>query len=230
MSPRLTDTSPERERNAARTREAILDAAERLFAEQGYEATSLSQVGKSAKVSRATPGYFYGSKPELYRAVLDRCFSEVLGAVRTGRERALASGESPEVVLGGAVSDYFDFLVARPNFVRLLEREALTTRGILPEASVELQAGREALAALAVELGLDPGPSGDAAQLLLSIISLCWFPLVHAETVAPAIGVSLDGPAALAQRKRHVINLVLYGVLGRPALTPIVQSSAGNPA
>src|SRR5512143_744876 len=118
-------TSPERERNAAKTREAILDAAERLFAEQGYEATSLSQVGKAARVSRATPGYFYGSKPDLYRAVLDRCFGEVLGAVRTGRDRALASGESPEVVLEGAVSDYFDFLVARPNFVRLLEREAL---------------------------------------------------------------------------------------------------------
>jgi len=223
-------TAPERERNAARTREAILDAAERLFAEQGYDATSLSQVGRAAKVSRATPGYFYGSKPALYRAVLDRCFGEVLGAVRTGRERALASGESPEVVLQGAVSDYFDFLIARPNFVRLLEREALTARGILPEAAVELQAGREALAALAVELGLDPTPSGDAAHLLLSIISLCWFPQVHAETVAPAIGVRLDGDAALTQRKRHVINLVLYGVLGRPALTQMAQSSAGDPA
>lgn len=223
-------SSPERERNAAKTREAILDAAERLFAEQGYEATSLSQVGKAARVSRATPGYFYGSKPDLYRAVLDRCFGEVLGAVRTWRDRALASGESPEVVLEGAVADYFDFLVARPNFVRLLEREALTARGILPEAAVEVQAGREALAALAVELGLDPGPSGHAAHLLLSIISLCWFPLVHAQTVAPAIGVRLAGPAALAQRKRHVIDLVLYGVLGRPALTPMVPSSAGNPA
>src|SRR5690348_17575285 len=101
-------TAPDRERNAARTREAILDGAERLFAAQGYEATSLSQVGQDAGVSRGTPGYFYGSKAELYRAVLDRCFSEVRQAVQVGRERALASGETPEVVLEGAVSDYFE--------------------------------------------------------------------------------------------------------------------------
>jgi TetR/AcrR family transcriptional regulator len=228
LDPTDAMTSPERERNASRTREAILDAAERLFAEQGYEATSLSQVGHLAGVSRATPGYFYGSKPELYRAVLDRCFGEVLQAVQAGRERALASGESAEVVLEGAVSDYFDFLAARPNFVRLLEREALAGPGLLPEAAVELRAGREALAALAGELGLDPTPSGDAAQLLLSIIALCWFPLVHGGTVAPAVGVDLSGPTALAQRKRHVIDLVLYGALGRPAAAPTMQPSAGD--
>jgi TetR/AcrR family transcriptional regulator len=221
-------SAPERERNAARTRAAILDAAERLFAQQGYGATSLSQVGKMAGVSRATPGYFYGSKPDLYRAVLDRCFGEVSQAVRAGRDRALASGESAEVVLEGAVSDYFDFLVSRPNFIRLLEREALAARGTLPEAAVEVQAGREALAALAVELGLDPSPSGEAAHLLLSIIALCWFPLVHASTVAQAVGVKVDGAAALARRKRHVIDLVRYGVQGRSALAPMAQPSAGS--
>src|SRR3954467_5730167 len=106
---------PECERNAPKTRGAILDAAERLFAAQGYEATSLTQVGQAAGVSRGTPGYFFGSKPDLYRAVLERCFSEVRHAVQAGRERALASGEGPEVVLEGAVGDYFDFLVARPH-------------------------------------------------------------------------------------------------------------------
>jgi TetR/AcrR family transcriptional regulator len=217
-------TTPDRERNPARTREAILDSAERLFAEQGYDATSLSQVGQEAGVSRGTPGYFYGSKPELYRAVLDRCFTEVHHAVQAGRERALASGETPEVVLEGAVCDYFDFLVARPNFVRLLEREALTAAGVLPEALAEVQVGREAVAAMAVELGLDPAPSGDAAQLLLSIIALCWFPLVHAGTIAPAVGVGLGNPAALDQRKRHVVDLVLYGVHGRPSVTHGIDS------
>jgi AcrR family transcriptional regulator len=207
----------ERERNPDRSREAILDAAEHLFAEQGYDATSLSQVGQAAGVSRGTPGYFFGSKPELYRAVLDRCFGEVRRAVATGRERALASGESSDVVLAGAVGDYFDFLVARPSFLRLLERQALGGgSGALPGAD-HLEAGHEALAALAQEVGLDAGPSGDAAQLLLSIVSLCWFPLIHAHTVAPAVGVALDGPVALERRKRHVIDLVLYGVQGRTA-------------
>src|SRR5919198_4712366 len=106
---------PEKERNPERSRTAILDAAERLFASKGYDATSLNEVGQAAGVSRGTPGYFFGSKAELYQAVLDRCFAEVRDAVRAGRARALASGESSETILAGAVSDYFDFLAARPN-------------------------------------------------------------------------------------------------------------------
>jgi len=209
---------PEKERDANRSRSAILDAAERLFADQGYDATSLTQVGAAAGVSRGTPGYFFGSKAELYQAVLDRCFGEVRDAVRAGRDRALASREAADTILAGAVSDYFDFLAARPNFVRLIEREALN--GVrLPDAAGHLSAGQEALAAISLELGLDDSPSGDAAQLLLSIIALCWFPLIHARTVAPAVGVQLDTAEELERRKRHVVNLVLHGLRGSSSLT-----------
>ena len=211
-------TTPERIRDAERSRAAILDAAERLFAELGYEATSLTQVGAIAGVSRGTPGYFFRSKAELYQAVLDRSFAEVREAVRAGRERALASNESPETILAGAVSDYFDFLAARPNFVRLIEREALNGSR-LPEGHNAFSAGQEALAAIGAELGLDAAPSGEAAQLLLSIISLCWFPMIHGRTVAPAVGVRLDDAEELDRRKRHVIDLVLHGIRGTAAVT-----------
>ncbi|HEU4954076.1 MAG TPA: helix-turn-helix domain-containing protein, partial [Gemmatimonadales bacterium] len=92
----------ERERNPARSRAAILDAAEKLFAEKGYDATSLSEVGAAAGVSRGTPGYFFGSKQELYDAVLERCYEEVRQAVRAGRARALASQQPAEAILAGA--------------------------------------------------------------------------------------------------------------------------------
>jgi TetR/AcrR family transcriptional regulator len=211
-------TKSDRIRDAERSRAAILDAAERLFAEHGYDATSLTQVGAAAGVSRGTPGYFFRSKSELYQAVLDRCFTEVREAVRAGRARALASNESPETILAGAVSDYFDFLTARPNFVRLIEREALNGSR-LPDGVSHLSAGQEALAAISAELGLDDAPSGEAAQLLLSIIALCWYPMIHARTVAPAVGVRLEEAGEIEQRKRHVIGLVLHGLRGSTALS-----------
>jgi TetR/AcrR family transcriptional regulator len=218
----------EKDRNAARSRVTILDAAERLFATKGYEATSLTDVGAAAGMSRGTPGYFFGSKAELYQAVLDRCFGEVRDAVRAGRDRALASSQSSDAILAGAVSDYFDFLAARPNFVRLIEREALSGGGPL-EGVGHLSAGQEALAAISVELGLDDSPSGDAAQLLLSIIALCWFPLVHARTVAPAVGVSLDDADDFQRRKRHVVHLVLHGLRGLSTpLTSTLTEPAGH--
>ena len=218
------ETRPDRSRDAERSRASILDAAERLFAGQGFDATSLTQVGAAAGVSRGTPGYFFRTKAELYQAVLDRSLAEVRDAVRIGRERALASNESAETILAGAVSDYFDFLSARPYFIRLIEREALSNAP--PPAGVDhLSAGQEALAAISAELGLDDSPSGEASQLLLSIISLCWFPLIHARTVVPAVGVSLSDPDALERRKRHVISLVLHGLRGAPVASTSTEPS-----
>jgi AcrR family transcriptional regulator len=216
---------PDRERNPVRTRAAILDAAEKLFAQKGFEATSLNEVGTAAGVSRGTPGYFFGSKSDLYQAVLDRSFTEVREAVRAGRARALASNQTPDAILAGAVSDYFDFLAARPNFIRLIEREALNGGSQLDEVS-HLSAGQEALTAISAELGLDDSPSGEAAQLLLSIIALCWFHLIHARTVAPAVGVTLENADDLERRRRHIVGLVLNGLAGleRPVTSTLTPS------
>ncbi len=204
----------DKERNAARSREAILNAAELLFAEQGYEGTSLNQVGAAAGVSRATPGYFFGSKDLLYHAVLERCFGRVRAAIRSGRDRALASQEPSEVVLAGAVAEYFDFIMANPNFVRLMEREALSGAEQLqrlPSATI----AAEAVSAISEELGLDTTQGVEAAHLVLSIIGLCWFPAVHARTVMPALGFNAADDTFREQRKQHVVDLVLRGVQGR---------------
>lgn len=208
-------TLRERGRNADRSREAILDAAEQLFAERGYEATSLSEVGTRAGVSRATPSYFFGSKADLYRAVLDRAFAEVRLAVQSGRQRALASHHPPEVVLAGAVGEYFDFLAARPNFVRLMEREALGNGPAGTDVPPRLAAGQEALAAMSEELGLGQATSADNAHLLVSIVSLCWFPLVHGATLLRSIGLDASAPEFGEARKRQIVDLLLHGVAGR---------------
>jgi len=76
-------------------------------------------------------------------------------------------------------------------------------------------ATQEALAALSDELALDPERPGEAAQLLLSVIGLCWFPLVHSKTMLRALGINATTPEFLQARKRHVIDLVLSGTLGR---------------
>lgn len=206
----MTTTLPvgrEKERNPIRSREDILDAAERLFAARGYEATSLSDVGREAGLSRAAPGYFFGSKSELHRAVLERCFEEVRAAVRVGRDRALASGESPEVIVAGVVSDYFDFVASRPSFVKLVQREALSDRRTLEGMPVGLATGREMTAALTQELGLDAGDEPEVTQMLFSLIALTWFPHIHGETLGRVVGLDPGQWNYLDERKRHVTEL-----------------------
>jgi AcrR family transcriptional regulator len=62
---------------SATTKERILDAAERLFAEKGVDATSLRQVTGAAGVNVAAIHYHFGSKEELLRAVIGRRFDPV---------------------------------------------------------------------------------------------------------------------------------------------------------
>jgi AcrR family transcriptional regulator len=54
------------------TRVRILDAAELLFMEHGYEATTLRQITATAGVNLAAVNYHFGSKDDLFEAVLTR--------------------------------------------------------------------------------------------------------------------------------------------------------------
>ena len=57
---------------SAGTKTRILDAAEALFTEHGYEATSMRQLTAAAGANLAAVNYHFGSKEELFQAVLTR--------------------------------------------------------------------------------------------------------------------------------------------------------------
>jgi AcrR family transcriptional regulator len=63
--------------SADQTKERILDAAERLFAEQGFDATSLRAVTAAAGTNLAAVNYHFGSKSALLPAVVARILTPV---------------------------------------------------------------------------------------------------------------------------------------------------------
>lgn len=65
-------TAPADNRNAPDTKLRILDAAEALFMEHGFEATSLRALTSSAGVNLAAVNYHFGTKEELFQSVLTR--------------------------------------------------------------------------------------------------------------------------------------------------------------
>jgi AcrR family transcriptional regulator len=58
--------------NPSETKERIIDAAERLFAQQGFHCTSLRTITREAKVNLAAVHYHFGSKESLLEAVFER--------------------------------------------------------------------------------------------------------------------------------------------------------------
>jgi TetR/AcrR family transcriptional regulator len=202
-----------RRRDPDRSRQAILDAAEQVFAREGYDGASMAAIGKAAGVSGTLPGYFFGDKATLYAAVIDRLFEErnraleELGRAATAvlkEEDGLRRGL--EVLVGG----YLRFLLARPTFVQLMARDALemtrSGRATEPRHSAAYESSvRGFLAALSPP----PGPGVEPDQLLISIVALCFFPLEHDATMLAGMGYRAWTPAFVGKRTEHVVDILL---------------------
>ena len=79
------------------TKDRILDAAESLFMEHGYEATSLRSITGAAGVNLAAVNYHFGSKEELFQAVLTRRL-DPMNQERLDLLAALESEAAPNAV------------------------------------------------------------------------------------------------------------------------------------
>lgn len=100
--PGASDLMPEQKNNHD-TRERILDIAERLFMENGYEATSMRLITSAADVNLAAVNYHFGSKEALLREVFRRRLSwlnhERLRALDQLEEQAAGAPLKPSQIL-----------------------------------------------------------------------------------------------------------------------------------
>jgi TetR/AcrR family transcriptional regulator len=206
-------TAAAKVRDAKRSKIAILTAAERLFAEDGFERTSLGDIGAAAGLSRGTPSYFFGSKDALYVAVLERIFAERQVATAdafTALDTWVRDGSgSLAAALEQAVEGYLAFLLARPAFVRLLQREDLSGGHRLRAASPNSLAMTDAFTALrgvADARGLRPFNVDDAVMLF---VSLTFSPLTQRATFLASLEQDFESPAT----RRHHVSLVVDQLL-----------------
>lgn len=192
---------------ATASKNAILDAAEALFAEKGYDATSLQEISDQAGVTRGLPNYFFGSKEDLYRAVLERVFTlsltqELLTFIRDQKQRP---GSTPAEGLRIVIERIFDFFMTHPTFIRITEWEALNGGRFLGNLPTLVATLREALQVLHEEVGWQ----SDAEEFIIDLTALCWFPVAQADTFLKPLGVDVRDPDFLARRKQHVVNVLL---------------------
>jgi len=80
------------------------------------------------------------------------------------------------------------------KYPRLIEREALQNARFLKTRSAYLEVFRAGLDLIQAEIAQPNIRQVDPAQLLLSIIVLCWFPLVHTETFLRPLGIDTSNP------------------------------------
>jgi AcrR family transcriptional regulator len=104
------------------TQEAqILDVAERLFAQGGYEATSMRDVAEGAGVNVAALYYHCGSKREIFQLIYARVVEKIAAFVG----ETFAAGGAFEEIAARIVDRVIELFVQHPSVPRLLERAHL---------------------------------------------------------------------------------------------------------
>lgn len=94
------------EERSARSRAAILDAALRLFSQQGFRGTNLRQIAEEAEVSTGAVYHHFRDKDEIFTVLLDQ-YWEAIASPDLPVNRALAAGAFPDrlVELGQAARE-----------------------------------------------------------------------------------------------------------------------------
>ncbi len=89
----------------------IREVAQQLFFEQGYAATSTTQIAKEVGCTQALVHYYYRTKENLFRQIF---LEQVLAALNV-IGRSLANEESFDRFIEQAISMYFDALSSNPR-------------------------------------------------------------------------------------------------------------------
>ena len=118
--------------DSSSTQDAILDAAERLFARQGFTATTIKEIGKEAAVNPALLYYYYDSKETLYRAMLQR----ILGALLTRGSDAIEGAGTHADRVRAFIRAQAKLLGEHPHFPQLLVRELVDHQAAHAEQAI----------------------------------------------------------------------------------------------
>lgn len=102
------------------TRAALLDAAEKLFLEKGYEAVSIREITEAANANVAAINYHFSGKVNLYREVLCRCFAEVADKKVTLINN-LGDSASLYDIIEAYVRSHFEDMLVNQKSERLLQ-------------------------------------------------------------------------------------------------------------
>ena len=125
----LTHAGPEaastykRGRSSRVTREMILQAALREFAEQGYDGATTASIARRVGVTQPLVHYHFGSKEALWRSTVAWLFERLDTRIATSEQEVAGMGPAARLVT--LTYDFIDFFVEHPELARLMVNEGI---------------------------------------------------------------------------------------------------------
>ena len=212
-------TAGVREHSAQQTRESILRAAIKVFAQHGYDGGSVEKISRLAKSYDRMIYYYFGSKEGLFIEVLETIYRRMNDA-----EAELALDVSqPVKALEQVVHFVLDYYRAHPEFVTLLNTENLHKGKHIVKSLRAKEYSSPAIAVIGdiLQSGVAQGLfRADISARDVYVVSAAtgYFYMSNRYTLTAFLGESVDAPQAVAQWKSFVLDTVFRVV--NPAVQP----------
>lgn len=219
-----------RPRDAEKTREAILNAAEAVFAEHGFDGARVDAIAETSGYNKSLIGQYFGDKLGLYAEVIKRMDRDIteLGA------RVLAPLLEDETLVSDAgrfrtflettIGMLFDHMLGHPRLVRIILWEQAegwqTFTKIFSQFDTEDNDQLRVLFYKARKAGLLRSDFDPLIQLTLAeqicgsyLTAIPLYQMFHP-------GEDLSSAAALVQAREYIIAFVVRGLMGDPNPSP----------
>jgi TetR/AcrR family transcriptional regulator len=213
-------------RNAENTRQAILNAAELVFSEHGFDGARVESIAAASGYNQSLIFRYFGDKLGLYAEVLrqvdgqaNEFLGQLLGTLLSD-DSIREDAQRFRAFLTDAIGAFYDFMVAHPRVMRMMLWEHAegwqTYTKLASLFNLEGLDMLESLFSRVQKAGL-LRPDFDPFVLFLLAEQICWsFPtsLPFYQMVLP--NKDFSSPEALAGFREQIIDFIVAGMLVNP--------------
>jgi AcrR family transcriptional regulator len=212
MMDRVTDAREKETATTARSRmtgkqrrEQLIEVGRKLFADKGFEGTTVEEIAAKASVSKPMVYEHFGGKEGLYAVVVDREIASLLGGITGALSADLGSRETLERAAGALL----DYIESSTDGFRILVRDSPAGQSTGSFASLISDVASQVEHILAAEFKrrrLDPKTAPLYAQMLVGMVALTgqWWldsrKMKKADVAAHLVNLAWNGLAGLEKK------------------------------
>lgn len=199
-------TTPERRRDAQRTRSDILAVARREFAERGYSGARVDEIAARTSTTKRMIYYYFGGKEQLFEAVLEQAYSEI----RAAEQELQLDHLDPVTAIRCLAEITFDHNETHPDFVKLVRVENIHHAEHISRSAAIVNMNSPVIELITKILARGDADGvfrrhPDAIDIHMMISSFCVFRVSHRDTFGAIFGRDLTDPA-LRDRYRTMVG------------------------
>ncbi|QOR36346.1 TetR/AcrR family transcriptional regulator [Clostridium sp. 'deep sea'] len=202
----------EKKRNAEVSIKKIIEAAQNLFAEKGFKATTLTEIGEHSGLSRTTPSYFFKNKELLYKSAVQALIADEQRFVETLNY----DDEVSIPILKDLLFRHIFYTYKNPNLAKILVRESMSKNphDWIYEYVPGTVSWSHQYLVKAQEVGIIR-PDLDTFIVWLDAMAMAWLPIITQNTFFKSLNTDVFSDEFIEKQVKQMTTLLFESIISK---------------